>query len=380
MYLFPYSCVRHGMKIIIYGAGNIGKQYVRQLECTSYCDVICIADRSSSNRVFGKAKVLTPDRIDFSCADAVVIAIENSDVAASVREFLAGKGIENIVWDIIPYDGEEFYSHQKEYVSYSLDKETSHSRRLSEEKIHDVKKMLNAMKVKRYENMNLIRVGGNADGGYVMVDNLSGSIAYSIGIGDEISWDKDMADRGYDLYMYDFSVDKIPFFDERFHFFKYGISGSKTDDPSFLTLDEAIESNDHNGKSGMILKMDIEGGEWGFFERVDEKILSQFDQLVFEIHGLLKTGRWAYYAECLGRLGRTHSLIHVHANNYSRYALINRLRISDCMELTYVKNGDREFEFNDSTFPIMEDRPNIAGLDETDLGRWNNLIDSINSF
>ena len=127
----------------------------------------------------------------------------------------------------------------------------------------------------------------------------------------------------------------------------------------------------------MILKMDIEGGEWDFFDKVDEKTLSQFDQLVFEIHGLLKTDRWVYYAECLGRLRKAYSLIHIHANNCSRYGVIDGLRISDCMELTYVRNGNRVFEFDDSILPRNTDRPNIAGLDETDLGRWNSLIDRI---
>ena len=48
------------------------------------------------------------------------------------------------------------------------------------------------------------------------------------------------------------------------------------------------------------------------------------------------------------------------------------------MELTYIRNAGQVFELDDSTLPRKTDRPNIAGLDETDLGRWNRLIDRIN--
>ncbi|MBR4574849.1 MAG: FkbM family methyltransferase [Lachnospiraceae bacterium] len=379
MYLFPFSKIKQGSDIVIYGAGNIGRQYAKQLELTGYCRVICVADRSKDSLSIDGVKVCHPDEIDYADADAVVIAIENKNVADQVKADLEDRGAGAIVWKIIPFEGADSFAHMKEYVSYSSDNSSVYSQKLTSTELSDLKKFLAPMKIHRFDKMNLIRVGGDADGGYVMHDDLCGKVAYSIGIGDEISWDKDMADRGYDLFMYDFTVDKLPFENDRFHFFKKGITGSRIDDPIFCTLDEAMEQNGHDGLLGMILKMDIEGGEWEFFEKVDDKLLQQFDQLVFEIHGLLRSDRWAYYGACLERLGRTHSLIHVHANNYSKYALIDGLRLADCMELTYVRNAGQEFEFDDSTLPRKTDRPNIAGLDETDLGRWNRLIDRINS-
>ena len=72
-------------------------------------------------------------------------------------------------------------------------------------------------------------------------------IAYSLGIADDISWDEDMAQRGYDVYMYDPTIDALPKEHQKFHFFKQGI-GKNSD---MITLDEAITCNGHASHEGM---------------------------------------------------------------------------------------------------------------------------------
>lgn len=47
------------------------------------------------------------------------------------------------------------------------------------------------------------------------------------------------------------------------------------------------------------------------------------------------------------------------------------------MELTYVRNDGKMMRFDDVSLPRESDYPNIPGLDETDLGNWNALIDKI---
>lgn len=56
-----------------------------------------------------------------------------------------------------------------------------------------------------------VRVGNAHDGGYVMLNDFAHrNIAYSIGINDDVSWDFDMAERGFDVYMYDHTIEKLP--------------------------------------------------------------------------------------------------------------------------------------------------------------------------
>lgn len=75
------------------------------------------------------------------------------------------------------------------------------------------------LKIRRAENVSFVRVGQNGDGGYVMADDFrKGGIAYSFGISTEISWDFAMSQRGYDIFMYDMTIDGLPFENEKFPF------------------------------------------------------------------------------------------------------------------------------------------------------------------
>ena len=119
------------------------------------------------------------------------------------------------------------------------------------------------LRVGKAEGFELVRVGCNNDGGYIMLDDFGGGIAYSFGIAGDVSWDKDMASRGYDVYMYDHTIDGLPEDNPRFHWSKLGISDGMTHDGRLKSLEELIASNGHEGKHNMILKMDVEGAEWG---------------------------------------------------------------------------------------------------------------------
>ena len=94
----------------------------------------------------------------------------------------------------------------------------------------ELKKVL---KIRRVKDLPFVRIGKVNDGGYIMAGNLSQigwggrGIAYSFGISNEISWDVDMARRGYNIFMYDMTIDKLPYENEKFHFFKEGIGGVK---------------------------------------------------------------------------------------------------------------------------------------------------------
>ena len=53
-------------------------------------------------------------------------------------------------------------------------------------------------------------------------------ISYSFGIGAPdwyIEFDKELADRNIDIYMYDHTIDKIAYKNLKFHFYKIGIIG-----------------------------------------------------------------------------------------------------------------------------------------------------------
>lgn len=76
------------------------------------------------------------------------------------------------------------------------------------------------------EKTILQRVGGTHDGGYIMLMPFSeAKVAYSIGIGNNVEWDRQMAENGYEIFMYDHTIENLPEENMAFHWRKKGIRG-----------------------------------------------------------------------------------------------------------------------------------------------------------
>jgi len=228
------------------------------------------------------------------------------------------------------------------------------------------------LKIDSAEGFRLARMGRDHDGGYIMLDDFPGGIAYSFGICDDVSWDKDMASRGYDVFMYDHTIDGLPENNDRFHWSKLGISDGITNDERLKTLEELILMNHHENERDMILKMDVEGAEWGFLEHVKSETLSQFSQMTFELHSMITPGSSERVLKILQKINETHQLVHIHANNVSNYVTIGDKNFPDLLEVSYVLRDKYKFSGAcDVNLPLAIDMPNIMRWPEIPLGHWN---------
>jgi hypothetical protein len=234
------------------------------------------------------------------------------------------------------------------------------------------KRILTLVRPRDVVGSRLVRKGRDFDGGYVMLDHgLENVTAYSMGIGDDVSWDLDMAMLGCDVYQYDHTIDRFPLDHPRFPSFKVGICERPTDDPILRTIDELIEINGHQNQRDLIMKMDIEGAEWKVFEALSQGILAQFSQIVFEAHGLIHldhTSHLRRFMMVLAKLNQTHQIIHVHANNWGRIAVVAGVFLPDGLELTYVRRVDHTFSECKKTFPTEIDMPNNHAAADYFLG------------
>ncbi len=159
------------------------------------------------------------------------------------------------------------------------------------------------------------RIGSKRDGGYVMVCPMStNKIAYSIGIFDNVDWDNEMVNNGYDVFMYDHTIECLPFSKEGFHWFKQGICGGELR-VDLRPITRMLLDNGHTSETGMVLKMDVEGYEWEVLDDISVKTLIQFDQIIMEMHGLVTGSNREQMVRCLKKLSSTHDLVHIHANN-----------------------------------------------------------------
>ncbi len=227
--------------------------------------------------------------------------------------------------------------------------------------------------MKKIRDVDFIRAGNpDFDGGYITINDPR--IAYSFGINQDVSWDNDMADLGYQIFMYDMTIVDLPKHRPEFHFFKEGIGYEKDPEQRLDTLENFIKRNGHENQRGMTLKMDVEGAEWDFLEQVSSETLGQFDQLIFEFHKLLFGCKFEDQAQIfmlLRKLNRTHQLVHLHAHNASSAVKYKGDFYPDLMEATYAKKDRYEFFDADIDLPIDLDFPVNRGQSELILGRWN---------
>lgn len=149
------------------------------------------------------------------------------------------------------------------------------------------------------------------------------------------------------------------------------------EEPTLRFLDWYLWKNGHMNEDHMLLKMDVEGAEWGAFEQVNPVLLTQFDQIVLEIHDLIKAHTDRKRMQILGvlhKLNQTHYIVHAHGNNNSGAIALEGRLIPDVLELTFVNKQlvsvDTE---NVVTLPRDLDQPNDPNRREYVLGEMKGL-------
>lgn len=217
-----------------------------------------------------------------------------------------------------------------------------------------------------------IRIGKEADGGYVMLDDFAGiKVAYSIGICDEVSWDVAIADRGIDVFQYDHTIDRLPLEHPRFHWSKTGLGPRATAD--LETLPGLLAKNGHHGRDDMLLKCDIEGCEWDVLAELPPDCLPHFKQIVLEVHFLERLVEPEFAAgveRAVAVLTAGHRVIHVHGNNHRPYSIVGGIPLPSVLELTLARSRDVVFERSDESFPGPLDSPCSRGRADFRLGAF----------
>lgn len=248
------------------------------------------------------------------------------------------------------------------------------------------KKLCDLLRLHEVPGLGLVRVGREHDGGYLMLDDFPGEaegqrIAYSFGIFDDVSWDLAMAERGYDVFMYDHTIEACPGSHERFHYHKLGIGAHREPENLLCTLEELLAANGHEQAEHMILKMDVEGAEWQVLDLMPDGLLQRFDQIVLELHWLVTSTEEAKTQEMLrvlSRLGRTHALVHLHGNNNASHLELGGQVLPDVIEVTYVSRSTYQVHaLRSAALPSSLDMPNCEFLPEIILGSWRGALQGL---
>ena len=236
------------------------------------------------------------------------------------------------------------------------------------------KKTYEDLYIKDVKDKNYIRIGNKSDGGYVMLNDFEGiDGVLSFGVGENITWEEEIADTGVIVEMYDPTVDNVVLSKENLYFYKIGVGKTKNEKKQIETLENILNANKLKNSKDMILKMDIEGAEWDVLPNLSEDILSKFRQIVFELHGMTRISPFFQKKvhASLTNLNKTHQLVHVHANNCGMHVNINEnVKFPFFLEATYVRKNSYTFIDNQREFPTSEDCVNIENCPEINLGKW----------
>lgn len=116
--LFPFEQVEKDSRVIIYGAGIAGLNFVRQAGGSGYCKIICMVDSDSSkhnNTIFGLEKLLDLDSYDY-----VVVSPINFAIRKRIGEDLIALGVPSPKV-IIPNDNNLLYWSLGGMLQHNID-------------------------------------------------------------------------------------------------------------------------------------------------------------------------------------------------------------------------------------------------------------------
>ena len=168
---------------------------------------------------------------------------------------------------------------------------------------------------------DLIRIGGDGDGAYLLPDDLAAIDAcFSPGVSTLVEFEQQLArDHRIPSYLCDASVDHSQLdLDPELHSFSRKWLGSFDGDDT-QSLDAWVMGSNHAEATNLLLQMDIEGSEYGALLAVSDSILGRFRILVVEFHLLpaLQSSRFLNnrFLPVLHKLLRQFDCVHAHANN-----------------------------------------------------------------
>ena len=212
--------------------------------------------------------------------------------------------------------------------------------------------------------IELVRVGSEFDGGYLIPNDFEGiGGLFSPGVAEDASFERHFADLGIECFLADGSVSNAPISHEKINFIgKY--LGLKNDAMN-TSLEAWIEEN--SDSSELILQMDIEGSEFEVLLSTSTETLKRFRIIVVEFHGIdriITEDGFLVLNTLLSKLENDFVVSHCHPNNNCGIVFWENLKIPRVVEVTFIRR-DRVRTINYATeFPHALDRPNIQELPE----------------
>jgi hypothetical protein len=228
----------------------------------------------------------------------------------------------------------------------------------------EIQKLIDSLRPVKTK-FNMIRVGGDNDGGYLLPNDLSGiSVCFSPGVDVTASFEIDLCKRGIGSHLADASVDAPPKNFTPLSFTKKYLGGCNND--TYMTLTSWMyEQRAFMGD--FILQMDIEGGEYTTLLCTPPDVLRKFRIIAVEIHNVqtwFTPLAWPVVTTFFEKLLEDFRVVHNHPNNNCPFIEVDGILMPTVFELTLLrKDRTIALDYCDE-FPHPLDQPNV--LDKPD--------------
>jgi hypothetical protein len=238
--------------------------------------------------------------------------------------------------------------------------------------VHELIDLLS--KLRPVENgFELIRIGKDSDGGYLIPNDLEGiKTCFSAGCNKDWGFEKDLEER-FEIFSHIIdSEDKKP------HDFRSGhtytpmwLGPAKT--KKAITFAQWVELCEPKEEKDFVLQMDIEGYEWLTLLRVEKELLQRFRILVIEFHGTESlTNKVQFnnvFKPTIEGLLQHFDPVHIHANNCCGTVEFGELQFPIVFEVTFHRK-DRGLSYGGyRDLPHALDRTNVSANPEIAI-KW----------
>ena len=221
----------------------------------------------------------------------------------------------------------------------------------------------------KYVSVDLLRIGGEHDGGYLLPDVLKDiEYCFSPGVDYTSNFESEISRKyGIKSFMADASVDAPPILDENFEFIRKFI-GTRIDD-SYITLSDWYSQSTAHSQSGIILQMDIEGGEYDVLTFESAEFLANFSVMVIEFHDLnniFEPFFLTILSSIFEKIYKYFSICHIHPNNCCDITSLDGIDVPRIVEITFIRNDlATELKNNNKiNLPHALDRKNVVDCEE----------------
>jgi hypothetical protein len=183
----------------------------------------------------------------------------------------------------------------------------------------------------------LMRFGADSDGGYVvpLKSLYLADIFYTYGVGGEISFENDISSFcDNEFYFFDPTVHGLPTPKPQYKFFREGLGTA----PNCYSYETHIKRFKHENKK-ILLKVDVEGAEYGNMDKIPLELMDNITGIVMEIHNLHDANYMNQFDSIANHLKQRFTLCHTHLNNFGSPMQIGEHKLYNAIEVTYINTS-----------------------------------------